>query len=77
MLLFGDERLFRTSELVEQPQWVAESAARLWWIRELNALADRDEREKITCKINGGLNGLANRAHLWEQARAVLCVSLI
>lgn len=29
----------------------------------------------ITRKINGGLNGLADRLQLWERARAVLCVS--
>ncbi|MDR6926897.1 glycoside hydrolase family 19 protein [Pseudomonas sp. BE134] len=74
LALFGDERLLRTPELLEQPQWAAESAAWFWWIRELNALADRSEFEAITRKINGGLNGLADRLQLWERARAVLCV---
>ncbi|TWC57213.1 chitinase class I [Pseudomonas sp. SJZ080] len=75
LALFGDERLLRTPELLELPQWAAESAAWFWWIRELNALADRDEFEAITRKINGGLNGLVDRLQLWERARAVLCVS--
>ncbi|WP_460152770.1 glycoside hydrolase family 19 protein [Pseudomonas sp. S2_B07] len=74
LALFGDERLLRTPELLELPQWAAESAAWFWWGRELNALADRDEFEAITRKINGGLNGLADRLQLWERARAVLCV---
>lgn len=75
LALFGDERLLRTPELLELPQWAAESAAWFWWVRELNALADRGEFEVITRKINGGLNGLADRLQLWERARAVLCVS--
>ena len=75
LALFGDERLLRTPELLEQPQWAAESAAWFWWVRELNALADRGEFEAITRKINGGLNGLADRLQLWTRARAVLCVS--
>jgi len=72
LALFGDERLLRTPELLELPQWATESAAWFWWGgRELNALADRDDFEAITRKING----LADRLLLWERARAVLCVS--
>ncbi|WP_339526908.1 glycoside hydrolase family 19 protein [Pseudomonas sp. EL_65y_Pfl2_R96] len=75
LALFGDERLLRTPELMELPQWAAESAAWFWWGRELNALADRDEFNAITRQINGGLNGLKDRLELWARARAVLCVS--
>ncbi|WP_030128497.1 glycoside hydrolase family 19 protein [Pseudomonas sp. QTF5] len=75
LALFSDERLLRTPELLELPQWAAESAAWFWWVRELNALADRDDFEGITRKINGGLNGLKDRQELWARARAVLCVS--
>ncbi|AZC49706.1 glycoside hydrolase family 19 protein [Pseudomonas chlororaphis] len=74
LALFGDERLLRTPELLEQPQWATESAAWFWWVRELNVLADRDDFNGITRKINGGLNGLADRLELWGRARAVLCV---
>ncbi|ROL86129.1 glycoside hydrolase family 19 protein [Pseudomonas chlororaphis] len=73
LALFGDERLLRTPELLEQAQWAAESAAWFWWVRELNVLADRDDFNGITRKINGGLNGLADRLELWARARAVLC----
>ena len=75
LALFGDERLLRTPEPLELPQWAAESASWFWWVRELNALADRNEFETITRKINGGLNGLQDRLQLWERARAVLCTS--
>ena len=75
LALFGDERLLRTPELLELSQWAAESAAWFWSVNGLNALADQNEFNAITRKINGGLNGLADRLQLWERARAVLCVS--
>jgi len=73
--LFGDERLLNLPELLEQPQWAAESAAWFWAQNGLNALADRDEFNSITRRINGGLNGLDDRLQLWARARAVLCQS--
>lgn len=73
--LFGDERLLRTPELLEQPQWAAESAAWFWSVNGLNALADQDQFNTITRRINGGLNGQEDRLQLWGRARAVLCVS--
>lgn len=75
LALFGDERLLRTPELLEQPQWAAESAAWFWSVNGLNALADQEQFNTITRRINGGLNGLEDRLQLWGRARAVLCVS--
>ncbi|RON54972.1 glycoside hydrolase family 19 protein [Pseudomonas frederiksbergensis] len=71
--LFGDERLLSLPELLEQPQWAAESAAWFWEQNGLNELADRDQFNSITRRINGGLNGLEDRLQLWARARAVLC----
>ena len=71
--LFGDERLLSLPELLEQPQWAAESAAWFWERNGLNELADRDQFNSITRRINGGLNGLEDRLQLWARARAVLC----
>lgn len=70
--LFGDQRLISDPTLLEQPQWAAESAAWFWWMRELNALADRGDFAGITRRINGGLNGQAERVALWEVAKRVL-----
>ena len=75
LALFGDERLLRTPELLEQPQWAAESAAWFWSVNGLNTLADQEQFNTITRRINGGLNGLEERLQLWARARAVLCVS--
>jgi putative chitinase len=73
--LFGDERLLALPELLEQPQWASESAAWFWEQSGLNELADRDQFNSITRRINGGLNGLEGRLQLWARARAVLCQS--
>ncbi len=59
-------------ELLELPQHAAMSAAWFWKQRGLNDLADRDEFNTITRRINGGLNGLENRLALWKKAQAVL-----
>ncbi|MCW8277547.1 glycoside hydrolase family 19 protein [Pseudomonas sp. PCH199] len=75
--LFGDERLLESPELLEQPQWAAESAAWFWECNGLNELADRDQFNSITRRINGGLNGLQDRLQLWARARAVLCRSSV
>lgn len=73
--LFGDDRLLRQPELLEQPQWACESAAWFWQSNGLNELADKDQFTTITRCINGGLNGLDNRLQLWARAKAVLCVT--
>lgn len=73
LALFGDERLLNQPQLLEQPQWAVESAAWFWKHNGLNELADRDQFNSITRRINGGLNGLQNRLQLWARARAVLC----
>ncbi len=73
--LFGDERLLSLPELLEQSQWAAESAAWFWEQNGLNELADRDQFNTITRRINGGLNGLQDRLEIWARARAVLCQS--
>jgi putative chitinase len=73
--LFGDDRLLFIPELLEKPQWAAESAAWFWEENDLNELADRDQFNSITRRINGGLNGLQDRLQLWVRARAVLCLT--
>ncbi|MFO2462506.1 glycoside hydrolase family 19 protein [Pseudomonas sp. 15FMM2] len=73
--LFADDRLLFFPELLEQPQWAAESAAWFWKSNGLNELADKHRFTTITRRINGGINGLEHRLQLWERARVVLCVS--
>lgn len=70
--LFGDDRLLREPQLLEQPEWAAQSAGWYWWVKELNTLADQGQFNAITRKINGGQNGQKERRALWALAREVL-----
>lgn len=59
-------------ELLEQARWAAWSAADYWGWRKLNELADAGAFETITRRINGGLNGQADRLARWERAKQAL-----
>lgn len=64
--------LINQPELLELPQHAAMSAAWFWKQNDLNDLADKDQFNTITRRINGGLNGLQDRLEIWSRARAVL-----
>lgn len=70
--LFGDDRLLKNPELLEQPDWAAKSAVWYWSTRNLNALADQDRFTDITRSINGGTNGLEDRKARYHLALSVL-----
>lgn len=61
-----------------QPDRAAEPAIAMalggayWTSRRINAAADRDDVEAVTRLINGGLNGLADRAQRLARAKALL-----
>lgn len=71
-VLFGDDRLLKTPEILEQPEWAAKSAAWYWSTHNLNALADADRFTDITKAINGGTNGLEDRKARYRLALSVL-----
>lgn len=64
--------LINQPELLEQPQHAAMSAAWFWSTKGLNTLADKGDFVKITRRINGGTNGMADRQALYDKALAVL-----
>ncbi|MBI6634012.1 glycoside hydrolase family 19 protein [Pseudomonas paralactis] len=64
--------LISNPQLLEVPRHAAMSAAWFWSTRALNTLADQGEFVKITRRINGGENGLADRQALYEKALKVL-----
>ena len=67
-------------DLVADPELLATpgpgclAAAWFWTRNGLNALADAGDFVTITRRINGGLNGLAERRVFWEQAKTVFGV---
>lgn len=64
--------LLSKPELLELPQHAAMSAAWFWSMKDLNTLADKGDFVKITRRINGGLNGQADRQGLYDKALKVL-----
>jgi len=70
--LFGDDRLLRTPELLEQAEWACKSAAWYWNSRNINEPADAGDFELVTRRINGGLNGLDERLAFYSAALKVL-----
>ncbi len=67
-----DLPLIEEPELLESPVNAARSAAWFWHGHGCNALADEGAFERITRRINGGLNGYAERVVLWERAKKAL-----
>lgn len=53
-------------QLLEELQWAALSASWYWHSRNLNALADRGDFKGVTMRVNGGLNGYADRLALYQ-----------
>lgn len=67
----------REDEIVSYPDMLAaipeacESAGWFFKAHGCNELADAGDFRGVTRKINGGLNGLADRQALWDQAKQV------
>lgn len=64
--------LIASPELLGEPGLAARSAGWFWQTHGCNDLADAGDFEKVTRRVNGGLNGYAERLGLWEAAKAVL-----
>ena len=73
LALYGDERLLDKPWLLESVIGACRSAAWYWSAFGLNALADEGDIKRMTRRINGGLNGLAERQAYY--ARAVLILT--
>lgn len=58
----------REPALLERPGWAALSAALFWRVKGLNRFADAGDLVGMTKRINGGLNGLADRQALYARA---------
>jgi putative chitinase len=58
-------------ELAQQPQYAALFSCRWWEDRGLNELADAHKFQTITRRINGGLNGYADRRQRYDTLLAL------
>lgn len=85
--LTGDRKTFQDApDLLTTPQYAVASACWFWTVyKELNAVADQSDTwtttykgkpynkfQWLTIRINGGLNGYADRIAFWERAKAVI-----
>lgn len=61
-------------DLASTTQIGFETAGQFWKLNGLNELADVPDFTAITKRINGGLNGLADREKYYERAKGVLGV---
>lgn len=59
-------------KLAESPEISVLTALEYWQSRDLNALADKDDVEAITRRINGGLNGFADRKKYLARCKQVI-----
>jgi putative chitinase len=57
--------------LAETPPIAVETAAYFWQSRGLNELADAGDEDKITRRINGGVNGIGERRALVTRAKGL------
>jgi putative chitinase len=64
--------LINHPELLTIPTNAARSAAWFWSTHGLNVLADKGDQVGVTRRINGGVNGLADRLALFQAASKVL-----
>lgn len=66
---YGDDRMVNYPKRMGKLPDAAASAGWYWKDRGLNWWADKDDLEGVTRKINGGLNGLADRRKWLDRAR--------
>lgn len=72
LALYRDPRLLTQPELLEAPVAACRSAAWYWRTHGLNELADAEDFRAITRRVNGGLNGYADRLSYYSRGRQVL-----
>lgn len=65
------------AQVAEDPDLCVRAATWFWSENGLNALADADDLEAVTRRINGGLNGLDDRAKYLERAKAVFPAQVV
>jgi len=69
---------FCVGDLMSHPEWLAKSpgcyksAMYFWWKNGLNRIADSDDVNAVTRRVNGGYNGLDSRKKYLARAKQVI-----
>lgn len=58
--------------VASDPALAVDVAGWYWWRRKLDAWADRDDLREVTRRVNGGFNGLQDRARYLARGRWLL-----
>lgn len=69
----GNDKILDDPDLVAS-EYAVHSAVFYWDKNNLNNVADQNDVEKLTKRINGGLNGLAHRRELLNKANGLLAM---
>lgn len=64
-----DLPLLETPELLKELPHCVRVAGWFWQNKQLNAYADKGQFDRITLRINGGMNGAADRQRLYKLAQ--------
>lgn len=70
--IFSDDRLLTNPDLLLDLQYGILAALIEWKEGGCNTMADNDQLQKITQRINGGLNGIADRQRWLEKWKKIL-----
>lgn len=68
--MYGDDRCVLDPAMLERMPDAALSAGWFWQANGCNAFAEQDDLVGLTRRINGGLNGLSDRARWLERSKA-------
>ncbi|XP_076029878.1 glycosyl hydrolase family 19 domain-containing protein HI_1415-like [Oratosquilla oratoria] len=71
----GSQVLSDPDRLATDPRLCAESAGWFWKRANLNQLADKDDVEAVTRRINGGVNGLDDRKAYLRRSKLALGIT--
>lgn len=72
LYLFNDERLLTNPDKLLEPKYAILSACWYWSVNGLNRIADADNIQLLTRKVNGGTNGLSDRQRRFTRIYSVL-----
>lgn len=72
LYLFNDERLLTNPDKLLEPKYAILSACWYWRTNNLNRIADTDNIQLLTRKVNGGTNGLSDRQSRFTRIYSVL-----